>query len=232
MTPAADAAATAKPKKIGLTRAQMAWRAAQDIPDGSYVNLGIGMPELAALYVPDGRQVTYHTENGVLGFGEGPPKGEEDWDLVNAGKKAIGLLPGASIFHHADSFAMIRGGHIDLAILGAFQIAPNGDLANWRAGNEGIPAVGGAMDLVSGARQVWCITDHTTRAGEAKLMDACTYPLTGIGCVTRVYTDLAVIDVTPEGFRVVELSPGVDFETVQERTGAPLLPSLTPASAD
>lgn len=223
MTPAADAAATAKPKKIGLTRAQMAWRAAQDIPDGSYVNLGIGMPELAALYVPDGRQVTYHTENGVLGFGEGPPKGEEDWDLVNAGKKAIGLLPGASIFHHADSFAMIRGGHIDLAILGAFQIAPNGDLANWRAGNEGIPAVGGAMDLVSGARQVWCITDHTTRAGEAKLMDACTYPLTGIGCVTRVYTDLAVIHVVEGRFHLKAIAEGITVEELQARTASPLV---------
>ncbi|MDF2233353.1 3-oxoacid CoA-transferase subunit B [Albimonas sp. CAU 1670] len=215
-----DAATKAKP--AGLSRKQMAWRAAQDIPDGSFVNLGIGMPELAAQYVPDGRRVTYHSENGILGFGEGPAPEDVDWDLINAGKKPVTLNPGASIFHHADSFAMIRGGHIDLALLGAFQIAPNGDLANWRAGNDGIPAVGGAMDLVSGAKEVWCITEHTTKTGEPKLVDACSYPLTGIQVVTRIYTNLGVVHVVDRRFVLKAVAPGVSPEEVAEKTGAPL----------
>ena len=206
----------------GLSRGQMAWRAAQDIPDGAYVNLGIGMPEQAANHVPEGRAITYHSENGILGFGAPPAPEDVDWDLINAGKKAVTVNPGAAFFHHADSFAMIRGGHIDLAILGAFQIAPNGDLANWQAGNDGIPAVGGAMDLVSGAKQVWCITDHVTRDGVQKLIPACTYPLTGIGVVKRVYTNLGVVHVQEGGFVLKAIAPGVDPADVQARTGAPL----------
>ena len=153
-----------------LTNAQIAWRAAQDLEDGSYVNLGIGFPEMIATFQPEGRDVTYHTENGVLGFGKAPKEGEEDWDLINAGKKAVTLKPGASFFHHADSFAMVRGGHLDIAILGAFQVSENGDLANWRLGSKGVPAVGGAMDLVHGAKQVMVITDHVTKDGKPKLV--------------------------------------------------------------
>lgn len=208
----------------GLTRDQMARRAASDIPDGAYVNLGIGIPELVAAHIPPGREVIYHTENGVMGFGPPPPKGEEDPELINAGKKPITLLPGASFFHHADSFAMIRGGHIDFCILGAMQVAANGDLANWSTGAPGaIPAVGGAMDLVAGAGRIVVITEHCAKDGSPKLVEACTYPLTGRGVVARVFTDLAVIDVTPEGFVLRELAPGVDLETVRKLTGAPLL---------
>ncbi|MDX5360190.1 MAG: 3-oxoacid CoA-transferase subunit B [Alphaproteobacteria bacterium] len=206
-----------------LSRAQMAWRAAQDIADGTYANLGIGIPEQVAQFVPEGRQVTYHTENGVLGFGERPPQGEEDYDLVNAGKKPVTLLPGASFFHHADSFAMIRGGHIDVAILGAFQVAPNGDLANWRAGDDAVPAVGGAMDLVVGAKSVWVITSHVTRTGEHKLIERCTYPLTGVGVVSRIFTDVAVIHVQDGRFVLKEMVPGMTIERLQEMTGAPLV---------
>ncbi len=208
--------------KKGLSRRQMASRAAQDIPDQSYVNLGIGMPEQVAQFVPEGRRITYHSENGVLGFGEQPPEGSEDWDLINAGKKPVTLLPGASFFHHADSFAMIRGGHIDLAILGAFQIAPNGDLANWQAGDNAIPAVGGAMDLVSGARSVWCLTEHTTKQGEPKLVSACSYALTGIGVVSRIYTNLAVVHVVDGAFVLKAIAPGVERAELRDLTGAPL----------
>ncbi|MFG0326953.1 MAG: 3-oxoacid CoA-transferase subunit B [Phycisphaerales bacterium JB037] len=209
-----------------LSRAQMAWRAAQDIADGTYANLGIGIPEQVAQFVPEGRQVTYHTENGVLGFGERPPQGEEDYDLVNAGKKPVTLLPGASFFHHADSFAMIRGGHLDFSVLGALQVASNGDLANWSTGEpDAIPAVGGAMDLCAGVKRVYVITTHCTKAGEPKLVEACTLPLTGLGVVNRVYTELAVIEITPEGFELAELAPGVTFEQVQRLTGAPLRPT-------
>ncbi len=217
----------------GRTREQMAQRLALDIPNGWYVNLGIGIPELVARFVPEGRTLVYHTENGLLGMGPSPDEGAGDPELINAGKRHVTALPGAAYFHHADSFAMIRGGHLDLSVLGALQVAHNGDLANWSTGEPGaIPAVGGAMDLVAGVKKVFVITQHTTRDGAPKLVESCSYPLTGQRVVDRVYTDLAVIDVTPEGFRVVELSPGVDFETVQERTGAPLLPALTPASAD
>jgi len=203
----------------------MAERAALDIGDGSYVNLGIGIPEKVATYIPAGREVVYHTENGLLGMGPSPEAGEGDPELINAGKRQVTTLPGAAFFHHADSFAMIRGGHLDLAVLGALQVGQNGDLANWSTGApDAIPAVGGAMDLVAGVKTVWVITQHCTRQGEPKLVEACTYPLTGLGVVDRIYTDLAVIDVTPEGFRVVELSPGIDFDHVAERTGAPLLP--------
>jgi 3-oxoadipate CoA-transferase beta subunit len=214
----------------GRTREEMARRLALDIANGSYVNLGIGIPELVARFVPEGRTFVYHTENGLLGMGPSPDgeNGDDgDPELINAGKRRVTALPGAAYFHHADSFAMIRGGHLDLSVLGALQVAGNGDLANWSTGAPGaIPAVGGAMDLVAGVKRVFVITQHTTKTGEPKLVERCTYPLTGLGVVDRVYTDLAVIDVTPEGFRVVELSPGVDLETVRGRTGAPLLPPL------
>lgn len=209
---------------MGWTREQMAMRLAQDIPDGSYVNLGIGIPELVARFVPEGRELVYHTENGLLGMGPSPAEGKGDPELINAGKRHVTANRGASFFHHADSFAMIRGGHIDLCVLGALQVASNGDLANWSTGGEdAIPAVGGAMDLVAGVPSIYVITQHTTKSGEPKLVETCTYPLTGLGVVTRVYTDLAVIDITPQGFRLVELAPGVDVKTVRERTGAPVL---------
>ncbi len=208
-----------------LSRDDMAKRLAQDIPSGSYVNLGIGIPELVAKYVPEGREFIYHTENGLLGMGPAPKEGEGDPELINAGKKQVTALQGAAYFHHADSFAMIRGGHLDLCVLGALQVSKEGDLANWSTGApDAIPAVGGAMDLVAGVKSIYVLTQHTTKNGEPKLVESCTYPLTGVGVVNRIYTDLAVIDVTDEGFRLVELSPGVDFEYVQERTDAPLLP--------
>jgi 3-oxoadipate CoA-transferase beta subunit len=211
-------------QQIGWTRDEMAQRVAIDIPSGSYVNLGIGIPELVAKFVPKGRTLVYHTENGLLGMGPSPAKEAADPELINAGKRNVTALPGAAYFHHADSFAMIRGGHIDLCVLGAMQVACNGDLANWSTGEpDAIPAVGGAMDLVAGVKSVYVITQHCTKTGEPKLVERCTYPLTGRGVINRVYTELAVIDITPEGFALVELCPGVDFEFVRERTGAPLL---------
>jgi 3-oxoadipate CoA-transferase beta subunit len=200
----------------------MAWRAAQDIFDGAYVNLGIGIPELCAAFVPAGREVVYHSENGILGFGPTPAPGEEDPELINAGKKPVTLRPGAAFFHHADSFAMIRGGHIDICLLGAMQVAANGDLANWSAGGDAVPAVGGAMDLVAGVRRVLVITEHVTREGAPKLVERCTLPLTGAGVVARVFTNLAVIDVTPGGFVLRERAPGVSVEAIRASTGAPL----------
>ncbi len=212
-------------ERVGLTRDEMAQRCALDIPDGAYVNLGIGIPERVAAYVPEGREVIYHTENGLIGMGPPPEPGAGDPELINAGKKLVTAKPGAVYFHHADSFAMIRGGHLDVCVLGALQVAQSGDLANWSTGAPGaIPAVGGAMDLVAGVKTVFVITQHTTRDGEAKLVESCTFPLTGLGVVDRIYTDLAVIDIVDEGFQVVELSPGVSFEYVQERTGAKLIP--------
>ncbi len=209
---------------VALSNAQIAWRAAQDIEDGSYVNLGIGFPEMIAKFQPEGRDVTYHTENGVLGFGKAPQEGQEDWDLINAGKKAITLNPGAAFFHHADSFAMVRGGHLDLAVLGAYQVAQNGDLANWRVGTKGVPAVGGAMDLVHGAKRVAVVTDHVTKDGKPKLVETCTFPLTGVGCVTRVYTSLAVVDIEGGRFILREKLPGMTLEELQSVTGATLHP--------
>lgn len=205
-----------------LTNAQIAWRAAQDIEDGAYVNLGIGFPEMIAKFQPEGRHITYHTENGVLGFGKAPSEGEEDWDLINAGKKAITLKPGAAFFHHADSFSMVRGGHLDLAVLGAYQIAENGDLANWRVGSKGVPAVGGAMDLVHGAKRVAVVTDHVTKDGKPKLVERCTFPLTGVGCITRIYTSLAVIDVTAGRFVLREKLADLPMAELQDMTGAKL----------
>ncbi|WP_113446862.1 CoA transferase subunit B [Rhizobium cremeum] len=207
---------------IKLSNGQIAWRAAQDIQDGAYVNLGIGFPEMVARYQPPGRQAIFHTENGILDFGEPPSEGEEDWDLINAGKKAVTLKPGAAFFHHADSFAMVRGGHLDVAILGAYQVAENGDLANWRVGSKGVPAVGGAMDLVHGAKQVFVITEHVTKDGKPKLVERCTFPLTGVGCITRIYTSHAVIDIVDGRFVLREKLPGISLEALQAMTGAKL----------
>ena len=207
----------------GWTREEIACRAAQDIPDGAYVNLGIGIPEMVARFVPPGREVIYHTENGLLGMGAGPETGQDDPELVNAGKKPVTAIPGAAYFHHADSFAMIRGRHIDICVLGAMQVSAKGDLANWSTGAaDAIPAVGGAMDLVAGVNTVYVITEHCTKDGEPKLVESCSYPLTGGGVVSRIYTDLAVIDVTWRGFELRELAPGVTFDYVQQRTGSVL----------
>ena len=204
----------------------MAQRCALDIPDGAYVNLGIGIPEKVAQHVPAGREVIYHTENGLLGMGAAPEPGQEDPELINAGKKQVTAIPGAAYFHHADSFAMIRGNHIDVCVLGAMQVSQRGDLANWSTGAvDDIPAVGGAMDLVAGVKTIYVITQHCTRTGAPKLVESCSYPLTGQAVVSRIYTDLAVVEITPAGFVLVELAPGLDFDTVQERTGATLIPA-------
>ena len=206
-----------------LTRRQVAWRVAQDIGDGNYVNLGIGMPEQVANYIPDGREIVFHSENGILGMGPEPSANEVDYDLINAGKKPVTLLPGGAFFHHADSFGMIRGGHIDICVLGAFQISAKGDLANWSTGGpDSIPAVGGAMDLAVGARRVFVMTDHNTKKGDAKIVEKCSYPLTGPGVVDTIYTDIAVIDVTDTGLVVREKVPGLSFDELQSRTQARL----------
>jgi len=212
-----------------LTRDQMAARVARDIPEGAYVNLGIGLPTLVANHLPaagskDYREIFLHSENGLLGMGPAPPAGREDYDLINAGKQPVTLLPGGAFFHHADSFAMMRGGHLDICVLGAFQVSRTGDLANWHTGApDAIPAVGGAMDLAIGAKKTCVMMEHLTRSGESKLVERCTYPLTGIGCVSRIYTDLAVIDVTSGGLQVVEIFNGLPFEELQRLSGVPLL---------
>lgn len=206
-----------------LDRDALARRVAADIPDGAYVNLGIGAPTLVADHLPPGSEVILHTENGMLGMGPAPAPGHVDPDLINAGKLAVTELPGAAYFHHADSFGMMRGGHLDLCILGAFQVSQTGDLANWSTGApDAIPAVGGAMDLAMGAKNVYVMTDLLTKAGESKLVERCTYPLTGVGCVTRVYTDRAVFDVTPEGFRVRELFGTTTLDELRALTGLAL----------
>ena len=208
---------------MSWTPDEMAARAALDIPNGAYVNLGIGMPERVADFVPEGRTFVYHSENGLLGMGPEPAETERDPDLINAGKKPVSLNPGASFFHHADSFAMIRGGHIDYCVLGAMQVAQNGDLANWSTGAEdAIPAVGGAMDLVAGVKTIYIVTRHTTKDGAPKLVETCTYPLTGLGVVKRIYTDLAVVAVSENGFKLVETAPGVAADEVRKKTAAPL----------
>jgi 3-oxoadipate CoA-transferase beta subunit len=205
------------------SKQQMAERIAADIPDGAVVNLGIGMPTLVANHVPSGREVILHSENGVLGMGPAPPQGQEDFDLINAGKGPVTLLPGGAYFHHNDSFAMMRGGHLDICVLGAFQVAANGDLANWSTGApDAIPAVGGAMDLAIGAKRTFVMMEHNTRSGEPKVVERCSYPLTGLACVARIYTDLAVLEVTPAGLVVLDLAPGLDFAALQARTGATL----------
>jgi 3-oxoadipate CoA-transferase beta subunit len=209
---------------IGWSKEEMATLVANDIPDGSYVNLGIGIPELIANYVPHGREVIIHTENGLLGVGPAPVPGTEDFDLINAGKKPITAIKGACFFHHADSFAMIRGGHLDFTILGAYQVSQNGDLANWSTGSPNdIPAVGGAMDLVQGVKNVFVIMSHTTKDGTPKIVKKCTYPLTGVAVVSRIYTDLAIIDVTNQGLKVIQLAPGIDKDTIINKTEAELI---------
>ena len=206
-----------------LTRDQMAARLARDIPDGAVVNLGIGLPTLVGNHLPPDREILLHSENGVLGMGPAPPKGEEDEDLINAGKQPVTLLPGGSYFHHADSFGMMRGGHLDFCVLGAFQVSMSGDLANWHTGApDAIPAVGGAMDLAIGAKKTYVMMEHRTRDGEPKIVERCSYPVTGIGCVSRIYTDHAVIDVTPAGLVAIEWVDGLDFEELRAMTGAPL----------
>ncbi len=214
---------TAVLEKIGLTRPQVAWRIAQEIDEGSYVNLGIGSPEMVANYVPADREIVFHSENGILGMGEAPAPGQEDGNLINAGKKPVTLLPGGSYFSHTDSFVMIRGGHIDVCVLGAYQVAKNGDLANWATlDTSKPPGVGGAMDLAVGAKRIFVMMDHCTKTGKPKLMNKCTYPLTGSRVVRTVFTDLAVIDVTEDGFVVREITAGVSFEELQEKTDAVL----------
>jgi 3-oxoadipate CoA-transferase beta subunit len=206
------------------TRDQMAARVARDIPDGAVVNLGIGLPTRVANHLGPEREVILHSENGVLGMGPAPPAGLEDFDLINAGKGPVTLRPGGAFFHHADSFAMMRGGHLDICVLGAFQVAANGDLANWSTGApDAIPAVGGAMDLAIGAKKTFVMMEHTTKAGEARLVERCSYPLTGLGCVARVYTDIAIVDVTPSGLVLVDAAPGWDFAAVQALTEASLV---------
>lgn len=207
-----------------LTRDAMARRLAQDIPDGSYVNLGIGMPVLVAAHLPLDREIVLHSENGILGMGPPPAEADIDLDLVNAGKAPVTLLPGGAYFHHADSFAMMRGGHLDICIMGGMQVAANGDLANWSLKRPGeAPAVGGAMDLAVGARRVFIMMEHNSKDGAPKLLRRCTLPLTGAGVVSRVYTDLAVFDVTPDGLRVRDMIDGLTLEELQRRTEAPLL---------
>jgi 3-oxoadipate CoA-transferase beta subunit len=204
-------------------RNQIAARVAQDIPEGAYVNLGIGLPTLVANHIPKGREVLLHSENGVLGVGPKPAAGSEDEDLINAGKEPVTLLPGGSFFHHADSFGMVRGQHLDFCVLGAFQVSVKGDLANWHTGApDAIPAVGGAMDLAVGAKNVLVMMEHLTKGGESKIVEHCSYPLTGAACVNRIYTDLAVIDVKPDGLHVVDMVEGLGFEELQRLTGVPL----------
>jgi 3-oxoadipate CoA-transferase beta subunit len=215
-----------------LTRNEIAQRIARDIPDGAYVNLGIGMPTLVANHLPKDREIILHSENGILGMGPAPAPGEEDADLINAGKEPVTLLTGGAFFHHTDSFAMMRGGHLDIAVLGAFQVSAAGDLANWHTGEkDAIPAVGGAMDLAVGAKNVWVIMEHLTKSGEPKIVPKCTYPLTGIGVVKRIYTDLAVIEVAPRGLVASRLVKGLSFEELQCLSGVSLLPADARAAA-
>jgi 3-oxoadipate CoA-transferase beta subunit len=232
MAPTAAPLSGPAPSARGWTREQMAQLVAADIPDGAYVNLGIGMPELVAQFVPEDREFIFQTENGLLGMGPTPPPGCEDPELINAGKKPVTAIPGAAYFHHADSFTMIRGGHIDVCVLGAMQVSARGDLANWSTGELGaVPSVGGAMDLVSGVRRIIVITEHTTKTGEPKIVADCTYPLTGKGVVDTIFTNLAILDVTADGLVVRGLAPGITLDEVQAQTGVPLLrprPEVTP----
>jgi 3-oxoadipate CoA-transferase beta subunit len=202
---------------------ELAARVAQDIPEGATVNLGIGQPTLVANHIPASREVLLHSENGILGMGPAPAKGLEDYDLINAGKQPVTLLPGGAYFHHADSFAMMRGGHLDICVLGAFQVSATGDLANWHTGEaDAIPAVGGAMDLAVGAKQTWVMMDLQTKQGQSKLVQACSYPLTGIGCVKRVYTDLATLACTPQGLEVIDMVDGLGLDELSALIGLPL----------
>ncbi len=207
-----------------FSRDDMARRVAQDIPEGAYVNLGIGLPTMVANHLDKSRDIFLHSENGILGMGPAPEAGEEDEDVINAGKQPVTLLTGGSYFHHGDSFAMMRGGHLDICVLGAFQVSVQGDLANWHTGApDAIPAVGGAMDLAIGAKSVYVMMEHQTKAGESKIVQACTYPLTGIGCVNRIYTDLAVMDVTPNGLIVRDIAEGLSLQELEKLTGVTLI---------
>ncbi|MDZ5650571.1 3-oxoacid CoA-transferase subunit B [Nitrospirillum sp. BR 11828] len=221
---------TQTPSYTAWTRDQMAARIANDIEDGAVVNIGIGMPELVANHLSPNKEILLHSENGILGMGPKPAADAVDPDLINAGKQPVTLLDGGAFFDHSLSFAMMRGGHLDIAILGAFQVAENGDIANWSTGKPGaIPAVGGAMDLAVGARQVFVMMEHLTKDGQSKLVHRCTYPLTGLGCVTRVYTDLAVLDVTADGFAVRELCPGLTVEALAALSGLALTATSHPS---
>jgi 3-oxoadipate CoA-transferase beta subunit len=205
------------------TKQELAQRVAQDIPEGAYVNLGIGQPTLVANFIPSEREVILQSENGILGMGPAPAAGEEDFDLINAGKQPVTLLKGGAFFHHADSFAMMRGGHIDICVLGAFQVSATGDLANWSTGEESsIPAVGGAMDLAVGAKETWVMMDLLTKKGESKLVSACTYPLTGVGCVSRIYSDVATLTCGPQGLTVIDMVDGLDVKSLSQMIGLPV----------
>ena len=206
-----------------FNRQQMAARVARDIPEGAYVNLGIGLPTTIANYLPPGREILLQSENGVLGMGPAPAPGMEDPDLINASKQPVTVLSGGSYFHHADSFGMMRGGHLDICVLGAFQVSVAGDLANWHTGEaDAIPAVGGAMDLAIGAKNVFVMMEHLTKSGQSKIVAQCSYPITALACVDRIYTDLAVIDVTPTGLVVIDMVDGLGLEALQQLTGVPL----------
>ena len=205
------------------TKDELARRVAQDIHDGAYVNLGIGMPTAVANHIPAGREVILQSENGILGMGPAPPAGQEDYDLINAGKQPVTLLAGGAYFHHADSFAMMRGGHLDICVLGAFQVSARGDLANWSTGEPGaIPAVGGAMDLAIGAKQTWVMMDLLSKSGDSKVVERCTYPLTGIACVKRIYTDLCTLDCTPQGLRLIDAVEGLSREELERLINLPV----------
>jgi len=206
------------------TKDQMAARVAQDIPDGAYVNLGIGMPTQVANHLPQGLEVILHSENGILGMGPAPAAGQEDYDLINAGKQPVTLMPGGAFFHHADSFSMMRGGHLDICVLGAFQVSEGGDLANWHTGEPGaIPAVGGAMDLAIGAKQTWVMMDLLTKQGASKVVRECSYPITGLACVKRIYTDLATLEVTPQGLRLIDAVDGLSRDELVRLVGCNVL---------
>ena len=205
------------------SKIELAQRVAQDIFDGAYVNLGIGMPTLVANHLPEGREAILQSENGILGMGAAPGEGDEDFDLINAGKQPVTLLPGGAFFHHADSFAMMRGGHLDICVLGAFQVSATGDLANWHTGEkDAIPAVGGAMDLAIGAKETWVMMDLLTKSGQSKVVPQCTYPLTGIGCVKRIYTDLCTLACTPDGLKLIDMVDGLEGATLSQLIGLPL----------
>ncbi|CAN5309458.1 CoA transferase subunit B [soil metagenome] len=205
------------------SKEELARRVAQDIPDGAYVNLGIGMPTRVANHIPAGREVILQSENGILGMGPAPAEGEEDYDLINAGKQPVTLLAGGAYFHHADSFAMMRGGHLDICVLGAFQVSSTGDLANWSTGEPGaIPAVGGAMDLAVGAKQTWVMMDLLTKQGQSKVVAQCTYPLTGIACVKRIYSELATLQCTPQGLRLIDKVDGLTHAELEQLIGLPI----------
>jgi 3-oxoadipate CoA-transferase beta subunit len=207
------------------TKDELAKRVAQDIFDGAYVNLGIGMPTQVANHIPVGMEVVLHSENGILGMGPAPAAGQEDFDQINAGKQPVTLLPGGAYFHHADSFAMMRGGHLDICVLGAFQVSATGDLANWSTGEPGsIPAVGGAMDLAIGAKQTWVMMDLLTKKGDSKVVRECTYPLTGIGCVKRIYSDLATLECTPQGLKLIDKVEGLQLAELEGLLGLPIQP--------